>query len=64
MVAGIDKDGFGVPILALAGQIVTALQKEDALPGFCETPSHRAAAWSGTDNHDIVMVARHEEPLR
>jgi hypothetical protein len=22
-----------------------------------------ALAWSGTDNHDIVMAARHEEPL-
>ena len=63
LVAGIDKDRFGVPVLALAGQIVAALQKEDALPGFCETPGHCAAAWPGTDNNGIVMVA-HEEPLR
>ena len=44
LIAGIDENRFGVPVFALARQVVTALQQQYSLSGLCQAPRHRPAA--------------------
>ena len=62
LIARIDEYGLAVPILTFAGQVVTALEKEDTLSGLRQTPCHGAAAGPGANDDDIVMFAiAHQE---
>src|SRR5690349_1335990 len=56
LIPRVDEHRFGVPVLALAGKIVAALEQQDALAGLSELPRHCGAARAGADDDDIVAL--------
>jgi len=56
LVAAVDEDDLRVPVVAATGQVVAALDEEDALAGGGEALGEGGAAGSGADDDDVVMV--------
>src|SRR5262249_45387889 len=57
VIAGLEVDGAGGPVLLLARDIVATLQEQDLLSGRRECPGQRAAPGAGADDDDVVVVA-------
>src|SRR5947209_14238742 len=55
LVAALDEDGVGAPVLELAREPVAALEQQDALAGRGELVHERAAARAGADHDDVVI---------
>ena len=64
-VLAIDEYLGRVPIGPLAGEVVTALEQQDALPGRRESMGECASACAGANDDDVVMlIVGHEHPSR
>ena len=58
-VAAVDEHVLGRPVLGFAGQPATPLEQQDALARRGEVPGQRAAAGTGADDDDVVVVGAH-----
>jgi hypothetical protein len=56
VVVGIDIDHLGIPIGFLTGNIVAALQNEDAFAGRREVICQRPSTGAGADNNHVIAV--------
>ena len=63
LIAAFQEDLARVPVLALALQIVAALDEQDALAGLGELPGHGAAAGPRADDHNVVAIRDHAASL-
>ena len=45
---------LGVPVVALAGEVVAALDEQDPLAGGRELPGEHAAARAAANEHDVL----------
>ena len=59
LVAGAAKYLRGVPVLALARQVLAALDQQNALAGLRQPPRRGPAARPGADDDDVVAVVSH-----
>src|ERR1041385_593248 len=55
-VAALEHDGLRIPVLLLAGNVVAALEQQDALARGSKPVRQRAAARAGADEDDVVVV--------
>src|SRR5665213_173505 len=62
LIGAINEDGLRIPVCGRAWEIVTALEKQNALAARCEAMRHGRAAGPAADNNHIVMV-RHASEL-
>ena len=59
LVGAVDEDGLAVPVGAGAGEVVAALEHEDALAGGSEAVGERGATGAAADDDDVVVFVRH-----
>jgi hypothetical protein len=55
-IRALDEHGGGVPVVALARQVVAAFEQQDSLAGRSDAMGERAAACPRTDHDDVVMM--------
>src|SRR5947209_9464168 len=58
-VLGVDEHGVGVPVVALAGEVVAALEQQDALARGRELPREGSPAGAAADDDDVVVIVGH-----
>src|SRR5665213_2871327 len=59
MIAVLEEDCFGVPILFFLGQEGAALKYENAFSTRSETLCERATAGPGPDDNEVVVICIH-----
>src|SRR5271165_2862911 len=56
LVAALEVDQLGVPVLFFSGHVVTALDQQDALTGFCQRMGQRSPASPTPDDDDVESI--------
>jgi hypothetical protein len=64
LVLVLDEDGVRVPVVRLAGQVVAALEEEDALPRRRQSVRERSPSRAGADDDDVVVIVHAVPPVR
>src|SRR5262249_48595595 len=58
-----DVDGLRVPVVALARDVIAALQDQDLLPGGSQVVGECTSTSSRSDNDDVVVLSHRRSPL-